>query len=67
MSNYYSDAYYENRLESIQEEIFRENPTLEEDSTEYEEILRNKIDSWEYENNNPSLSASERNQWVIKN
>ncbi len=62
MSNYYSDAYYENRLESIQEEIFRENPTLEEDSTEYEEILRNKIDSWEYENNNPALSASERNQ-----
>lgn len=62
MSNYYSDAYYENRLESIQEEIFRENPTLEEDSTEYEEILRNKIDSWEYENNNPALSAWERNQ-----
>ena len=62
MSNYFSESYNENRLESIKDEVFRKYPELEEDSSEYEERLREEIDSWEYENNNPALTAYERNR-----
>ena len=62
MSNYFSESYNENRLENIKDEVFRKYPDLKEDSSEYEERLREEIDSWEYENNNPALTAYERNR-----
>jgi len=62
MSNYFSESYKENRLESIKDEVFRKYPELEEDSTEYYQKLEEEIDSWEYENNNPALTAYERNR-----
>ncbi len=62
MSNYFSESYNENRLESIKDEVFRKYPELEEDSTEFYQRLEEEIDSWEYENNNPALTAYERNR-----
>ena len=62
MSNDPSEHYNQNRLDSIKDEVFRKYPELEEDSSEYEERLREEIDSWEYENNNPALTAYERNR-----
>ena len=62
MSNYFSESYNENRLESIKDEVFRKYPELEEDSTEFYQRLEEEIESWEYENNNPALTAYERNR-----
>ena len=62
MSNPYTQAERERIADDIGDEILRERPDIVDDSPEYEELFNKKWEQWQYENNNPALSAYERNR-----
>ena len=62
MSNPYTQEERERIADDIGDEILRERPDIVDDSPEYEELFNKKWEQWEYENNNPALSAYERNR-----
>ena len=60
MSDPYTQAEKERIAEDIGDEIFREHPEIIDDSPEYEALFEEKWDQWQYQNNNPALTAYER-------
>ena len=62
MSNPYTQAERERIADDIGDEILREHPDFVDDSPEYEELFNENWEQWDYENNNPALSAYERNR-----
>ena len=62
MSNPYTQEFREKLAEEIEEEIFREQPDIVDDSPEYEALFQEKLEQWEFSENNPALSVYERNR-----
>ena len=62
MSNPYTQEFREKLAEEIEAEIFREQPDIVDDSPEYEALFQEKLEQWEFSENNPALNAYERNR-----